>query len=283
MLVRACRPRQWVKNLLVVLAPAAAGALARPGVVAVVIAALVAFCLLSSAAYLVNDVRDREQDRRHPRKSRRPIAAGELPPRRALRVAAILAVVGLAISLAVRPSLAAAAACYLALTTSYSLWWRQIAVLDIVAVTGGFLLRAVAGGAAADVPLSRAFLVVSTACALFVVAGKRYAELVTAERAGTRARPTLRRYSARSLRRLMAAAGALGCIAYAQWSFARPYGWPWLALSLLPFALWLARYSMLVDAGSGEAPEDLILHDRTLLALGAVWLALFAGGIYVAG
>jgi len=84
-------------------------------------------------------------------------------------------------------------------------------------------------------------------------------------------------------RRLMAAAGALGCIAYAQWSFARPYGWPWLALSLLPFALWLARYSMLVDAGSGEAPEDLILHDRTLLALGAVWLALFAGGIYVAG
>ena len=264
------------------IAPAAAGVLARPGVVADVIGALLVFCLLSSATYLVNDVRDRDRDRRHPRKRRRPVAAGELSPRRALRTAAVLALLGMAIALAVRPGLAAAAAAYLALTTSYSLWWRQIAFFDIVAVAGGFLLRAVGGAAAADVPLSRAFLVVSAACALFVVAGKRYAELVAAEPASSRVRPALRRYTRRSLRRLVICAAGLGCVAYALWAFTRADGWPWLALSLLPFALWLARYWTMVDAGAGEAPEELILQDPPLLALGGLWMLMFAAGVYAA-
>jgi decaprenyl-phosphate phosphoribosyltransferase len=281
--LRACRPRQWVKNVLVVLAPGAAGALTRPGTIASVFAALIGFCLLSSATYLINDVRDLEQDRRHPRKRMRPIAAGELAPRGALRIAAVLALLGLGICAAVRPALAAVGVAYLALTTTYSIWWRHLVFLDILAIASGFVLRAVAGGVAAGVALSESFLLVTSACAVFLIVGKRYAELLDGaarERRRGSTRTTLRRYSRRLLSNLLVGAAAVGCVAYARWAFSRPEGGPWLELSLVPFALWLARYGTMVGAGAGEAPEELILRDRLLLVLGAVWVALFAGGVY---
>jgi decaprenyl-phosphate phosphoribosyltransferase len=280
-LLRACRPRQWVKNVLVAIAPGAAGALTRPAVVAEVIGAFFVFSLLSSATYLVNDVRDRELDRQHPRKRLRPIAAGELSPRGALRIAAVMAVGGLALAFLVQPALAIVGLCYLALTTSYSMFWRQVVVADILAVAGGFLLRAAAGGAATDVRLSRSFLVVTSACALFLVAGKRYAELTAA---GTRrpTRATLGRYTRPLLRRLLAGAAVLGCLAYARWAFWHPGLGPWFELSMIPFVMWLGRYAVLLGAGAGESPEELILRDPALLACGAAWLVLLIGGVYVA-
>jgi decaprenyl-phosphate phosphoribosyltransferase len=281
-LLRACRPRQWVKNVLVAIAPAAAGALTRPAAIAAVCGALIAFCLISSATYLVNDVRDREQDRRHPRKRLRPIAAGELAPRGALRIAAVLALLGLGLAVAVRPPLAAVAVGYLALTTSYSLVWRHVVIADIVAIAGGFVLRAVAGGVAAGVPLSRSFLIVTSACAVLMIAGKRYAEL-TGGRGALATRGTLRRYSRTLLRRLLAGAALLGAVAYGRWAFFRPDLGPWLELSALPFTLWLGRYLAMVARGFGEAPEELVLRDSALLVLGGLWLVLFGAGIYVAG
>jgi decaprenyl-phosphate phosphoribosyltransferase len=280
--LRACRPRQWVKNALVAIAPAAAGALTRADVVAHVLGAFVAFCLLASATYLVNDVRDRDQDRRHPRKRHRPIAAGELSPRGALRLAALMVVLGLAVAVAVRPLLGAVAVGYLALTTSYSLWWRHVAIIDIVVVAGGFLLRAIAGAVATGVPPSRSFLVVTSACALFLVAGKRYAELAEGG-AHAGARATLRRYSRPLLRGVLWVAAAVGCLAYARWAFTRPGASACFELSIVPFLLWLGRYSALLGAGAGEAPEEVILRDPGLLAAGATWIALFVGGVYVAG
>jgi decaprenyl-phosphate phosphoribosyltransferase len=277
--LRACRPRQWLKNAIVALAPAAAGALTRPVVIAEVCGALVAFCLLSSATYLINDVRDRESDRLHPRKRFRPIAAGELAPARALRIAAVLAVAGVALALAVRPALGIVAVCYLVLTLSYSWVWRQVTVADIVMVAAGFLVRAAAGGVAAGVRLSGSFLVVTSACALFLVVGKRYAELSESSTRGA-TRRTLRRYSRRMLRRVLAAAAALGCLAYASWAFTRPELGPWIELSLAPFALWLGRYARMLGSGAGEAPEELILRDPALLALAMLWTILFVTGLY---
>jgi decaprenyl-phosphate phosphoribosyltransferase len=251
--------------------------LTRSAAVREVCGAFVAFCLLSSATYLVNDVRDRQQDRLHPTKRLRPIAAGQLSPQRALRLARALAGVGLVLAVLIRAPLAAVGVAYLALTLSYSLWWRRIAVLDIAAVACGFVLRAIAGGAATGVAPSRSFLVVTCACALFLVVGKRYAELL---RAGGATRQTLRHYSPQALRWLLAASAALGCVAYARWAFTRAGHELWLELSLLPFALWLHRYATLICAGAGEAPEELVLADRTLLALGGLWALLFVGGIY---
>jgi decaprenyl-phosphate phosphoribosyltransferase len=284
--IRACRPAQWSKNLLVLAAPCAAGVMNSALVVAQVAGAFAVLCLLSSATYLINDVRDRHQDRLHPRKRRRPIAAGELSPRTALRLAAALALVGIGAAAAIAPGLAAVACCYLALTVSYSLWLRRVVVLDIVAIAAGFVLRAVAGGVATDIYLSRWFVIVTASCAIFLVAAKRYAELREHRRELTDigpARATLRRYSLTHLRVTQLTAAALAIVAYTGWAFTRPSHVAWYALSILPLALWLGRYGALIGAGAGQAPEELILRDRILLALGASWSLLFLGGVYVGG
>jgi decaprenyl-phosphate phosphoribosyltransferase len=279
-LLRACRPRQWSKNLLVLAAPCAAGVIDRPQIAAQVAGAFLVLCLISSATYLVNDVRDREQDRLHPRKRSRPVAAGELSPGTALRIAAVLAFVGIAAATAITPGLGAVACGYLALTASYSLWLRRVVVLDILAIAAGFVLRAIAGGVATDIYLSRWFVIVTASCAIYLVAGKRYAEL--REHAGSGpVRATLRRYSLGHLRLTLLAAATVAIVAYTGWAFTRPTHVVWYGLSIAPLVLWLGRYASLIGAGAGQAPEELILRDRTLLALTVAWSFLFLSGIYV--
>ena len=278
-LVHACRPRQWSKNLLVLAAPCAAGVIDRPQVALQVAAAFVVLCLVSSATYLINDVRDREQDRLHPRKRWRPVAAGELSPRPALLGAGAMALVGLALATVVAPGLGVVAGGYLALTMSYSLLWRRMVVADILAIAAGFVLRALAGGVATDIYLSRWFVIVTGCCAVFLVAAKRYAEL--REHTGPSvARATLRRYSAWSLRLTLGAAAAIAGLAYISWAFTRPAHLLWYVASIAPFLLWLARYARLIGTGAGQAPEELILRDRTLLVLSVAWTLLFLGGVY---
>jgi decaprenyl-phosphate phosphoribosyltransferase len=252
----------------------------RPLVAVQVVGAFVVMCMLSSATYLINDVRDVEQDRLHPAKFRRPIAAGELDPRRATRFAAGLALIGLALAAAISVGLAHVGITYLAMTASYSLALRRIAGVDMLVIAAGFVLRALAGGVATDIYLSRWFVIVTASCAIFLVAAKRYAEL-RALGGDRRIRATLRRYSLGGLRALLLAAAVVGGSAYVGWAFTRPHHVAWYGLSIIPFVLWLVRYSWLLGAGAGEAPEELILRDRLLLALGAGWSMLFLGGVYV--
>ena len=280
MLLRACRPRQWSKNLLVLAAPCAAGVIGSPQVAAEVAGAFVALCMVSSATYLVNDVRDREQDRLHPRKRLRPVAAGELAPRTALWIAAALASAGVLGATAIAPGLGAVAITYLVLTASYSLRLRSVVVLDILAIAAGFVLRALAGGVATDIYLSRWFVLVTAFCAIFLVAAKRLAELRDHSGTGP-ARATLRHYSLGSLRLTLAGAASAAGIAYISWAVTRPSHLLWYVLSVVPFLAWLARYAALIGAGAGQAPEELILRDRTLLGLSAAWGLLFLGGVYV--
>jgi decaprenyl-phosphate phosphoribosyltransferase len=279
-LLRACRPRQWSKNLLVLAAPAAAGMIDRPLVAAQVAGAFVVLCLLSSATYLVNDVRDRERDRLHPRKRLRPIAAGELEPTTALRAAGALAVSGVLIAIAINTKLGVLACGYLALTGCYSLWLRNVIVLDILAIAAGFVLRAFAGGIATDIYLSRWFVIVTACCAIFLVAAKRYAEL-RGRTGDSMTRATLARYSTRTLTLTLAGASLIAGVAYVSWAFTRPSHLLWYGLSIVPFVLWLAQYARLIRTGIGEAPEELILRDRTLLLLSGAWALLFLGGVYV--
>ncbi|MGP0100174.1 MAG: decaprenyl-phosphate phosphoribosyltransferase [Solirubrobacteraceae bacterium] len=278
--LRACRPRQWSKNMLVFAAPAAAGWIDRPAIALEATGALVVLCMISSATYLVNDVRDREQDREHPRKRLRPVAAGELSPRAALWMAAALALSGIALGVAITPGLGVLACGYLALTASYSLWLRRVVVLDILVVAAGFVIRALAGGVATDIYLSRWFVIVTACCAVFLVAAKRYAELRAHAGTGP-ARATLRRYSLGRLRLTLAASATAAAAAYTSWAFTRPDHIAWYGLSIVPLVLWLGRYTMLIGRGGGQAPEELILRDRMLLALGLTWGVLFLGGVYV--
>jgi decaprenyl-phosphate phosphoribosyltransferase len=206
------------------------------------------------------------------------VAAGELAPDQALRAAVVLAAAGTAVAVAVRPLLGVVAISYLALTLSYSLWWRRVVVADLLAVAAGFVLRAIAGGVAAGVYLSEPFLVVTSACALFLVTGKRYAELTRP--AASIGRATLNRYSPGALWVVLTGAAATAAFAYGAWAFDRPDRGPWFELSMVAFVVWLGRYAAMLASGAGESPEELILGDRALLVISAVWCLLFAGGAY---
>jgi decaprenyl-phosphate phosphoribosyltransferase len=276
------RPRQWLKNVLVVAAAGAAGALGHDDVPVRVGVAFIAFCLLASGIYAINDVRDVEEDRQHPRKRFRPIAAGELPLRTAVWLGVGLMASGLVICGLVRPLLAVVGAGYLVLTLTYSLVWRHLLVLDIVAIAGGFVLRAVAGGVAAPVRLSRWFLLVITFAAIFVAAGKRWAELRRIDRGLTGRRRVLALYTESRLRVILIASAAGAFIAYCIWAFWVPsvHGVPWRPLTIAPVALGLARYGALIRAGGGEAPEELVLRDPGLRLAALLWVVLFALGVH---
>lgn len=281
-LIVAMRPKQWVKNVLVLAAPAAAGALADDEVLRRVCVAAVAFCMLASAAYLINDVRDAAEDRLHPRKRRRPIACGDLAGDEALLASAVLLLGGLVLAGFVSLGLLAAAGGYVILTLSYSVVWRHVVVLDIVAIAGGFVLRAVGGGAAAPVHLSRAFMLVVTFSAVLIAAGKRYAELTRRTPGSEHAeRRVLARYSVGWLRIALVASGIVVLVAYVLWvaDHTLTPGSGWRAMSLGPFALGLARYGLLVRRGAGEAPDELVFRDRPLMMLATAWVVLFTLGV----
>jgi decaprenyl-phosphate phosphoribosyltransferase len=281
------RPRQWVKNALIIAAPGAAGALGRDDVPGRVAVACIAFCLISAGIYALNDSRDVAEDRLHPRKRFRPIAAGELSVRHAVTLGAGWLLIGLVACFYIRPLLGLIGLGYVILTLSYTAIWRHVLVLDIFVVAAGFVLRALAGGAAAPVALSRWFVLVVSAAALFVAAGKRHAELLRIRRRGTAggiasARRVMRGYSERGLRLLLAGSGAVALFAYWVWAFGVPDvdGVPWRPLTAIPFTVCLIRYGMRVQAGGGEAPEEMVLTDRVLILGGLVWLILFALNVH---
>jgi decaprenyl-phosphate phosphoribosyltransferase len=278
------RPRQWIKNVLVVGAAGAAGALGHDDVPVRVGLACLAFCLLASGTYAINDVRDVEEDRRHPRKRARPVAAGELGERAAVALGASLLVAGLALCLAIAPPLLVVGASYVALTISYTLLWRRVLLLDLIAIAGGFVLRAVAGGVAAPVTLSRWFILVISAAAVLVAAGKRDAELRRTKREDDAKRDVLELYTPRLLGLIIVGSGLIALLAYTMWAFALPTvdGVPWRPLTIIPFALCLARYGVQVARGAVEAPDELLLSDRWLLGAGAAWLLVFALGVHAA-
>ena len=282
--VATMRPKQWIKNALVVAAAGAAGALGHDDVPARVTLATGAFCLLASGIYAVNDVLDAPEDRRHPVKRHRPVAAGALDPLAATGLGLWLMLAGLTLCAVIAPLLALVGAAYVALTLSYTMLWRHVLVLDILAIAGGFVLRAVAGGVAAPVALSRWFLLVVVCGAVFVAAAKRYAELRRVGQDRLARRRVLNSYSPRLLELILTVSAAVALVAYCVWAFELPAvsGIPWRPLTIAPFAACLLRYGALVRAGAGEAPEDLLLADRPLQLAGLAWLVLFALEVHAA-
>jgi decaprenyl-phosphate phosphoribosyltransferase len=279
-LVTSLRPRQWLKNVLVVGAPLAAGRLIELPVLRATGLAFLALCLASSSVYLINDVHDAGEDRGHPRKRYRPVAAGELAPPTALAAAAVLAVAALALAWLNSLTFVALVGVYLAVSLAYTFHLRREPVIEMVAVALGFLLRGAAGGAAAGIPVSSWFLLVAGFGSLFLVSGKRYSELTAAEpRDGGRV--ALAAYSLGYLRFIWASAATLTVITYALWAnqvyLVRDEG-SWALWSLLPFLLALLRYALDIDRGTAEAPEDVLLMDRTLQVLGLIWAVMVAVG-----
>lgn len=284
------RPRQWIKNLLVIAAAGAAGALGQDDVPGRVAFACIAFCLMSAGIYALNDRRDVEEDRQHPHKRLRPVAAGELSLRSALFLGLAWILSGLALCYAIRPLLSLIGLAYVTLTLSYTYCWRQVMVLDIVAVAGGFVLRALAGGVAAPVTLSKWFVLVVSAAAVFLAAAKRNAELSRIERtdeeerSARSSRRVLRGYTTAGLRLVLSGSAACALFAYYVWAFELfdVDGVPWRILTAIPFTACFLRYGSLVASGGGEAPEDVLLSDRPLILSAVAWLLLFALSVHAA-
>ncbi|MPZ72729.1 MAG: decaprenyl-phosphate phosphoribosyltransferase [Nitriliruptorales bacterium] len=281
-LLRACRPKQWIKNVLVVAAPAAAGVLFRPEVLARAAVAFVCFCLVASGTYLLNDAMDVQADRQHPRKRHRPVAAGVVPVPVAVAVAGLLLVAGLALALVVADwRLAVVLAVYVGVMLSYSLGLKRVAVIELSIVSSGFVIRAIAGGVAAGVELSTWFLIVTSFASLFIVAGKRHAEVMTLGTGAVGHREALREYPEGFIQYVAAVSAAVAIMAYCLWSLIEATSNQlWFELSIVPFVLAMLRYALLAAKGEAGAPEDVFASDRTLQILGLLWLVTYGGGVY---
>ena len=285
-LLRAMRPRQWVKNVLVLAAPFAAGRLFEPTVLPHVALAFVAFSLAASGIYLVNDTRDVAADRAHPTKRHRPIAAGIVPPAVAVAAAVVLFAGALVLAAFTAPSLALVLAIYVVVQLAYCVWLKHEPVIDICIVSSGFLMRAIAGGAAAAVALSPWFLLTMAFGSLFMASGKRYAEMRLAERTGAKIRKSLERYSASYLRFVWSLSATVVIMAYGLWAFnigATPGRPPstWAIVSIVPFVVAILRYAVDVDGGNGGEPEEIVLRDRVLQVLGAAWVVILVVAVYL--
>lgn len=280
--LRAMRPKQWVKNVLVLAAPLAAGQLFVPAVLIPTLWAFGAFSLISASIYLINDIHDVDADRAHPTKRFRPIAAGELAPSLAWVMAALTALGSLAIGFWVNPMLGAVLSVYWLLQISYSFLLKDKPIIDLAMVAAGFLLRAVAGGVASGLILSQWFLLVASFGSLFMVAGKRYSELKELG-AEAKTRASLERYTRSYLREIWSISMAIVIMSYSLWAFDQRgnlLGVPWAAVSIAPFTLAILRYAMKIDQGKAGEPEDVVLHDRMLQGLAVLWIIPVALAVF---
>ncbi|MEX0768404.1 MAG: decaprenyl-phosphate phosphoribosyltransferase [Microthrixaceae bacterium] len=282
-MIKACRPKQWPKNVLVFVAPAAAGVITEPYRLKLTIIGFVAFCMVSSATYLLNDILDVESDRQHPTKCNRPIAAGVVPIPLGIVMAVGLFFGGLGVAWLDNPKITMVVAIYAVLTTSYSLFLKSIPILDLVILSAGFILRLLGGAFAAEVDVSDWFLIISLFGSLFIASAKRFAEKKELGDRAAELRPTLGAYSLEYLGFLRAVSVSALVISYCLWAVEYAdlnNASPWAQISIIPFLIAVLQYALLVDQGKGAAPEDVILQDRLMQVMGVIWVALLAIGIY---
>ncbi len=288
LIARGMRPRQWTKNLLVFMAPAAAGVLGNWQTTARVIATFLVFCLVASGTYLVNDVIDAESDRHHPGKRQRPVASGALRPGLAAGAGGGLIAVAVAVALFIGPwGLAVVVGSYAGVSLAYSLRLKREPVMELAVVASCFVLRAVAGGVVADVRLSAWFLVFTSFAALFVVTGKRCAEHARLGSGRGVHRVVLDHYTESFLKSVLTIAATVTVAAYCLWAFERTgllahagHHIVWIELTVIPLVLAVLHILRVLDAGRGGEPEQLALRDHILQGYGVLWLVLMGIGLY---
>ena len=278
LLAASLRPEQWTKNLLLFAGLIFGGRLLDPGAVGAATAAFVIFCALSGAMYIVNDVWDRDADRRHPLKQARPLASGALPVGTALAAAAAIGTGAIAGATVIGVSFAAFALAYVALLFLYSTVVKHIVILDVLTIAGGFVLRASAGAAAVVVPIRSWLLTCTTLLALFLVLSKRRHELVLLGDDAGHHRRSLDEYSPYLLDQMIAVVTASTVIAYAMFATstetAERLGTSYFGLTILFVLYGIFRYLYLVHQKRGGGnPAAMLATDPPLLTCVALWAA----------
>jgi 4-hydroxybenzoate polyprenyltransferase len=281
--VRSLRPKQWTKNLLVFAGLVFTYNLLNPGMLGRVMLAFVAFCMLSSAGYVWNDLRDVSADRLHPIKRLRPIAAGLVPPWLAAIIALALGVGGLALAYALGTSFLLVASLYMLLTISYSIWLKHLVLIDIFGISAGFVLRAVGGAVVIGVPVSPWLYVCTVLVSLFLGLGKRRNELELLEKDAAGHRKNLEQYSLELVDQLILIVAAVTIMAYSLYTFTaenlpRDHSMM-LTIPLVVYGLFRYLYLVRVKR-EGGAPEDLLLTDPGMLGTAIAWVALSVVVLY---
>jgi len=279
------RPSQWTKNLIIFAGLIFGQRLLDPSAVVQSCAAFVIFCALSGIVYLVNDVADREADRRHPLKRNRPIASGAVPVGLAIGTAVVVGATALTAAYWLRPMFALVAAAYVTLLAMYSGPLKHVVIIDVLTIAIGFVLRAVAGAVAIAVPISHWLLILTILLALFLALSKRRHELVLLADGATRHRRILEEYSPYLLDQMIAVVTASTLISYAFYTVSpetvEKFHTDYLGLTL-PFPLYgIFRYLYLVHLKEGGgSPAEMLLNDRPLLVCVALWAMATAAIIY---
>ncbi len=286
LILTSMRPRQWVKNTVVFAALVFAQHLLEPADLLRVLGAFAVFCVVSGAAYLFNDVRDAEKDRRHETKRSRPVASGSLAPQIAMVAAGVLTVAGLASSALLGVDFLLIVVAYIVLSTMYSLWLKRVVIIDVMAVATGFLLRAVAGAAALeDIEISSWLIICTLFLALFLALGKRRHELVYMNEHAISHRSVLAEYSPQLLDQMIAIVTTSTLIVYVLYttspSVQVKLGTTKLFITI-PFVLYgIFRYLYLVHKREqGGSPERVLFSDLPLLANVLLWFAAVCVALY---
>jgi len=274
---KSLRPQQWIKNFFI-FAPLvfSQNILNRPLLLKTV-AAFAAFCLISSAHYIFNDLRDLEEDRRHPLKSRRPLASGRLKKGPAVAALVLIGAAGVAVAAALGLPFLLLAVGYLVLQTAYSLWLKHVVILDVFVIAAGFLIRVVAGGVAIKVEISSWLLICTSLLALFLAMGKRRYELVLLDKDAASHRPILREYNTYLLDQMISVVTASTLLAYCLYTISAEtvvkFGTRHLIFTV-PFVLYgIFRYLYLIhQRAEGGTPESLIIRDKPLLVDIFLWV-----------
>jgi len=270
----AMRPQEWVKNLLVFAGLLFSGKFDELDAIAAAIATFAAFCLVASAGYLVNDARDVEEDRQHPKKRRRPIAAGELNVRTAITLAAVLAIVGLAGATALEPTVGGIVLAYAVGTTLYSYLLKHEVILDVMTIAGLFVLRVLAGAVAVDADASAYLLLCTGMVALFLGFTKRRQEATSELHSGSESRPVLEHYSIPFLDQMVAMVTAATVMSYAIYCVNSPLIGAKMLGTLPPVVYGIFRYLYLIyDRKDTRSTDAILLEDYGMIGAGVVWAA----------
>jgi decaprenyl-phosphate phosphoribosyltransferase len=284
-IIREARPQQWIKNLLVFAAPGALGVLTHADPLWRAILTFVAFCATSSGTYYWNDIKDVEQDRKHPAKRHRPIANGDISLPAARVIGTVLLVGGPLLALPARPEAAAVVALYALITIAYSTRLKHVALLDLAIVSSGFVLRAIAGAVGTRTLMSNWFVLCTTFGSLFIVTGKRFAELREMGDGATETRAALKSYTVAFLRQVLMISCTATVVTYCMWAIENASTidevFPFHALTIVPMVLALLRYLMVLESGGGGAPEEVFIGDRALQLYAGAWITLYALAVYV--
>ncbi|MEN6311188.1 MAG: decaprenyl-phosphate phosphoribosyltransferase [Acidobacteriota bacterium] len=274
---KSLRPQQWIKNLFI-FAPLifSQNIFNRPLLLRTMVA-FAAFCLISSAHYIFNDLRDIEDDRRHPVKSQRPLASGRLKKGPAIAALVVIGAAGLALAAGINTPFLLMAAGYLVLQTAYSMWLKHVVILDVFVVAAGFLIRVVAGGLAIQVEISSWLLICTILLSLFLAMGKRRYELVLLDKDAANHRPILREYNTYLLDQMISVVTASTLVAYCLYTISAETVTKFGTRNLLftvPFVLYgIFRYLYLIhQKAEGGTPEALIIRDKPLLVDIFLWI-----------